>query len=266
MTQTKLFDLLEIPNEVKVKLIDYGAKRTFHLPSSIQNQILKRKEWDKGIKLLEEYITDDSDGIKILWELLDMVTNYSYKQYQKMQISDEIFVATMKFCTRFLNDSYQNFHSYKFMYAWWFPRQISLKEFRIGALEYEFINGDVDEIAIHIPSDANMKKESIEKSLKDFFLFRKAYFPTWENVKLTCETWMLMPELKRLLGEKSNVIAFQNLFTIDSIDYEATWYMEWIFPGYPCVDFSLPERTSLQSKLKAYLLEGKPFGIAKGHL
>ena len=45
-----------------------------------------------------------------------------------------------------------------------------------------------------------------------------------------------------------------------------TWYMGWIFPGIEKVDERLPERTTLQRKMKKYLLDGKKFGIAKGHL
>lgn len=266
MTQLELIDLLEIPEDIKLELTKYGQTRTSKIPVSIQNKILKREEWEEGIKELQELCIDDSYGIKILWELLHIIASFSYEEYKKRQINESVFVATMKFCTRFFNDSYKNFHVYKFMYAWWFPRQISLQEFRIGALEYEFIENEKREIAVHIPSDANMNKESISQSLDDFNQFRNTYFPEWETVTLTCETWMLMPELKTLLGEKSNVVAFQNLFEMDSLSYEETWYMEWIFPGYEHIDETLPERTSLQRKLKAYLLEGNKFGIAKGHL
>ncbi len=50
------------------------------------------------------------------------------------------------------------------------------------------------------------------------------------------------------------------------IDREAVWYMGWIYPGYDVVDDKLPEKTLLQRELKKYLLEGKKFGIAKGHM
>lgn len=266
MIQLELFEQLEIPNEVRLELINYGNKRNSEVPNSIVNKILQRREWDEGIKELQEILSDDSDGMKILWELLNIIGSYTYKEYMKRNISDDIFVATMKFCTRFLNEHYKNFHSYKFVWAWWFPRQISLSEFRIGALEYEFINSEDSEIAVHIPSDANLQKESVMQSLNDFFEFRKSYFPEWENVKLTCDTWMLMPELKELLGENSNIVAFQNLFEIDVINYDATWYMGWIFPGYENINESLPECTTLQRRMKKHLLDGKRFGIAKGHL
>ncbi len=266
MDLIELFWLLEIPNEVEKQLLDYGNSRNAEIPDATKNKIIKRSEWDEGIKELQELLYDDHDGIKILWELLNIANNYSYGEYVKRNIPKHIFVDTMKFCTRFLHEHYQTFQTYKFVWAWWFPRQISLNEFRIGALEYEFVDAGEREIAIHIPSDANLQKASLDQSIKDFYGFRKKYYPEWESVKMTCDTWMLMPELKELLGENSHIVAFQALFEIDTIDYDATWYMDWIFPGNKNMDELLPESTTLQQNLKRYLLGGKKFGVAKGHL
>lgn len=266
MKNMELFRLLEIPDEVQEQLIAYGNSRNVEIPKGISDKIRKRSEWDEGIKELQELLGDDPDGMKILWELLNMVSSYSYGEYVRRNIPEDIFTATMKFCTRFLREHDRTFHTYKFVWAWWFPRQISLNEYRIGALEYEFVEGEDREIAVHIPSDADLRKASVAQSIKEFYEFRKKYYPEWETVKLTCDTWMLMPELKELLGEESNIIAFQNLFEIDTVDYDATWYMGWIFPGVEKVDEFLPEETSLQRNMKKYLLDGRKFGIAKGHL
>jgi len=266
MENIELFRLLEIPDEVEKKLVNYGSNRNVQISDVVINKILQRSKWDEGIKELQELLDEDTDGIKILWELLNIINNYSYGEYAKRNISNNIFVDTMKFCTRFLHEHYQTFHTYKFVWAWWFPRQISLNEYRIGALEYEFIDVEEREIAIHIPSDANLQKWSVDQSIKNFNDFREKYYPKWKNVKMTCDTWMLMPELKELLGKNSNIVSFQNLFEIDTIDYAATWYMDWIFPGNKNIDELLPERTTLQRNIKKYLLDGKKFGVAKGHL
>lgn len=266
MENIELFGLLEIPEEVQKQLIDYGNVRDVQVSDAVINKILKRSEWDEGIKELQELSGDDPRGIKVLWELLNIVREYSFEEYLKRDIPYDIFVATMKFCTRFLYEHYQTYQVYGFTQAWWFPRQISLSEYRVGALEYEFVEAEDREIAVHIPSDADLRKDSVAQSIKDFNEFRKRYYPEWKTVKLTCETWMLMPELKEMLGEESNIIAFQNLFEIDTVDYDATWYMGWIFPGVEKADELLPERTTLQRSMKRYLLDGKKFGIAKGHL
>ena len=137
----------------------------------------------------------------------------------------------MKICSRFLNDHFKTFRKYQFSWAWWLPREISLNEFRIGALEYEFVDGEDREIAVHIPSDADFSEASVDHSIRAFREFANKYFPEWNNVKIVCDTWMLMPELKEMLGENSNIISFQERFEIDTIDREATWYMGWLFPG-----------------------------------
>lgn len=144
MENIELFRMLEIPKEVEKQLINYGRSRNVYIPNVIINKILKRDEWDVGIKELQELLDDDSDGIKILWELLNIIGKYSYEEYIKRNISNDIFVATIKFCTRFLHEHYRTFQTYKFVWAWWFPRQISLNEYRIGALEYEFVDAKIE--------------------------------------------------------------------------------------------------------------------------
>lgn len=266
MEHIELYRLLDIPDEVVKQLAAYGSERNRNVPDAVIDKILERSKWDEGIKELQEFLQDDPDGFKILWELLDIVRRYSYEEYKKRNISMDIFTATMKFCTRFLNEHYRTYQTYKFVWAWWLPREISLNEYRIGALEYEFVDAEEREIAVHIPSDADLRKESVAQSLLAFHEFRKQYYPEWESVTLTCDTWMLVPDLKELLPEDSNVIAFQNLFEIDQVNHDETWYFGWIFPGINTVDESLPEKTTLQRNLKKYLLDGKKLGIAKGHL
>ena len=75
-----------------------------------------------------------------------------------------------------------------------------------------------------------------------------------------------MPELEEFLPAGSKILGFKSLFEIDSVDYEQSWYMGWIFPGYSKIDQNLPERTTLHRKLKEHLMSGKKFGIASGHL
>ena len=96
MVITELFQLLEIPKEVEIKLIDYGNSRNVQISDDLVNKLLKRSEWDEGIKELQELLEDDPDGIKILWELLNIVSSYSYEEYVKHNISNDIFGAPWK--------------------------------------------------------------------------------------------------------------------------------------------------------------------------
>lgn len=103
-------------------------------------------------------------------------------------------------------------------------------------------------------------------SSRKFLEFTKTYYPDWQNVEICTDTWMIMPELEELLPVDSKILAFKHLFDIDHVDYEQSWWMGWIYPGYSEINESLPERTTLHRNLKAHLLSGKKFGIAKGHV
>lgn len=56
--------------------------------------------------------------------------------------------------------------------------------------------------------------------------------------------------LKDLLDEDSNILAFQNMFDIVSVDYESIKFMKWVFPGYENINGKLPEETTLQRRMK----------------
>lgn len=49
--------------------------------------------------------------------------------------------ATMKFCTRFLYEHYATWGTYKYVWAWWFPRQMSLQEFLLSENQFGIVKG-----------------------------------------------------------------------------------------------------------------------------
>lgn len=266
MTHQNLYQLLEFPAEVVEQLNFYETERTFQMQSDLQMRLLSRADWDEAVKELQGLLEEDPYCFKLLFEMLDLVCNYSYPKYKEMDISDEIFVATMKFITRFLEWHKEHYGEYKFSQGPWFPRQLAVIEFRVGALEYEFVDGETKEIAVHIPSDAKFDRESVLDSLKEVITFRNKYFSEWKEVPFTCDTWMLAPAMEELLGKTSNVLAFKHLFELEVVDLEATWFMGFVFPGHAGELETLPERTGLQKRAKEYLLSGKKIGVAKGHI
>lgn len=266
MLLSDLYCLLELPDQVVERLCRYEKERDFVLSQELQEKIMCRNSWGEGITELQSQLGEDTDGIKVLYELLRLVSVYSCAQYEAKGIPQQVFIDSMKFCTRCLREYFRTYNAYKFDRAWWFPRQISLCEFRIGALEFEFVDEEVKEIYIHIPSDADLSEESVSNSIKAFDEFRKVYFPEWKNEKIVCATWMLAPAMEELLPEGSRLLGFKHRFETVQVDLEATWFMEWIYPGHEGAFETLPETTSLQRNMKAYLLAGNKVGIAKGQL
>lgn len=266
MNHQELYRLLEFPEAVVEQLNSYEALKTFQMTEDLKNRIISRPTWDDAVKELQTLLGEDPHGFKILWEMTDIICNYSYGQYKERNISDEIFLATMKYITRFMEWDRKHQGEYKFTQAHWFPRELAVIEYRIGALEYEFIDGEEREIGVHIPSDAVFNRESVLESLKDFVKFRDQYYPEWKGVPFVCDTWMLAPAMEELLNDTSNILAFKHLFELDIISEDATWFMGFLFPGHENELETLPENSSLQKKAKEYMLSGKKIGVAKGHI
>jgi len=209
---------------------------------------------------LKEILKDDTLGLQMLKVML-LASLKSYKKYQKQNIDENIFIDTFKVFKRFTDEyrSYSN-NVFGFDRSFWTVRQLTLNLFRIGTLEFEFgkTPDNKNEIAVHIPSDANMEPAKIDESFNNLKVFLNKYYPDYkyERICLTC--WMLSPCLSRLLPKESKIIQFQNRFNV--IDtFESTEYIEWIYNNQKCEIKDLKCSTSLQVKLKQYLLKGNKF-------
>ncbi len=225
-------------------------------------------ETEETRKRIKEMLEPDPDNLRIL-ALQLMWAALKHKKFKELNISDEIYFETFACFTRFLNERYEMSSKYYFDRADWTYHQIGFYLFRIGCLEYEkrLVDGEYL-IAIHIPSDAVMTKENLESSLKEARRFFDERFPLYKGAPIRCITWLLSPELKKLLKEGSKILQFADCFDITEV-YEypnMDWY-KWVF----LVDekeFSedLPEKTSLQRALKNFIREGGEIHAACGYI
>lgn len=214
---------------------------------------------------LKNRLEPDEDGIKMLKVMLEACKK-SYLNYNEKSISKEIFTQTMKCFTRFVEEYKSTENKYGFDRSFWVGRQLSLCLFRIGELEYELSNNDDGlEIAMHIPSKADISVEATIKSIKDSKFFIKKYFPEYQNAPYVITTWLLSPCLKEILSIDSKIIKFQNLFDIkgfiDNDDYKF-----WVFKNKEISPENFPTNTKLQQGLKQYVLSGKKVGEYTGYL
>lgn len=222
--------------------------------------------WDEGVKSLQETFGEDPSGIKMLSCELACALD-TYKKYKEKGIPDEIFIATMKAFSRFVKEHFDSYGSYGFDRGWWTPRQLSGKEFRIGELEYETIEEEGKKIiSIHIPSDGVIRQPELRQSYLDARKFFQQYVPEYATADMICNTWMLSPALKELLPVDSNIIRFQKSFVVDYVDYENNNFMEWVYKRMDIPLEQLPENTTLQRKIKAFILNGGKIGWANGKL
>lgn len=96
--------------------------------------------------------------------------------------------------------------------------------------------------------------------------FFENYDSTYVNVPYVCHSWLLSPALRELLPESSNIIKFQNLFTITETDKSSTNFLMWIFKKADIPVENLPEDTTLQRNVKKYLMSGGQIGEGSGYM
>ncbi len=259
MNISMLCEKLNIPAEVAEAVTSYDKTVDYSALGDTFKKLDLPELWGEAISELQAFCGDDPMGMKILTLLMHCIT-YTYEKYLEKGIPEKIFIDTMGFIPRFLKSNYDTWGNYSFVWAWWLPREITMREFRVGEFEYEFsCEGERLKINVHIPSDARLASSDI----KAIYPFIEEFYPEYKNGIICCDSWMLSPELKKLLPESSNIIKFQNQFEIKHIDLESPCFMGWIYDkSMPIED--LPEDTTLRKNLKQHLLGGGKVGSAYG--
>lgn len=266
MKINELCNLLEIQNEVIEKVIECEKCIDFKGMEQDIEQMLHPESWEGAIKSLKSLLGSDEDGMKILTCQLLCACD-AYSKYDEIGISKEIFIATMKFFTRFLQDHKDRHGSYHYVWAWWAVRQISMVEFRIGELEYEMrMENDRNFIDIHIPADAHITIDKLRNSYLEALDFFEKFYPDFEEVDMVCSSWLLAPSLINVLPENSRILQFQKAFDIEHMEEESLSFMDWVFGSRNIPLEELPEDTSLQRNLKAYLRINGKIELASGKL
>ena len=154
---------------------------------------------------------------------------------------------------------------------------------RLGRLNYEYgvkeihkyddrFEGDVGYIQLHIPpADNGLQDDEVEQSVRMAKEKLERYFPELAGKeKVVCvHTWLLSPQLREMLKPDSNIVKFQNRFTITDV-YEGT--ASFLINGFnisaPPGSFdynTLPEDTHLRRQVKQRLLRGEPLQNAWGY-
>ncbi len=266
MQINELCNLIDMPKEVQDKVVIYENEIDFKNIEAEIAQMDNPETWEKAIKSLAEFLAPDEHGLKLLTCQLHAAC-ITCEKYKAMGISENIFISTMKFFSRFLYCHKKTYGEYKYVWGWWAVRLISMQEFRIGDLEYEMIiQEDKKLISIHIPSDSNMDSSNLRKSYLEARSFFGEYYPDFAGADMICGSWLLAPALRKLLPSDSRIIQFQNSFVLTSQENDSPGFLDWVYGRRDIPLENLPEETTLQRKLKQYLLNGGKVEWANGIL
>ena len=229
--------------------------------------------YEEGLSALKEALGEDEDGMK-LFAAQSMEALLALREYEKRGIGRDIFLATMAFMARFSEETFARKGRAEWTWGWWFPRQLALQEFRLGALEYEMTEGarsasggNTRRIFLHIPADADLSDGAVDASLAEARAFFSKYFPAFADAEYVCESWMLSPALSEIMSETSRVRRFSERFSVVFWEEDSPAFRDWIFPSAVAAPAEkLPEETSLQRAVKRHLLAGGKIGWAEGVL
>ena len=144
---------------------------------------------------------------------------------------------------------------------------INIRLIEVGRLQYEYCNNKKGKyIKIHIPKGDKLLYNEVLNSVKNSKKEIKKYFNI-ENYEYYCESWLLSKDITKLLDSNSNIAKFQQLFDITEGKDAIKDILNFVF-DLQQIDsyYNLPERTSLQSKIKDLLINGKEIHIGIGKL
>lgn len=136
-------------------------------------------------------------------------------------------------------------------------RLIDLEPTKFLKSEWDvLLRPDEDVLAFHFPKNANLKTES----LNEFFRVGKEtvlkYFPDFKPKCYFCTSWLLDPAMREMLPETSNIYGFQKLMTSFPFRTNGDDVFGYVFNNQKEPYEELPENSSLQRNIKAYLLKG----------
>ena len=260
MTQMKAIDICQKINAPK-EMLRYISERL--APTEVLQSLTDIATAQSGYTRLKEIVGDDENGLKMFACMLD-AAEITYEKYLRYGIPEKIFIDTLSCFTRFAEEHRASYGVYGFDRGWWTYRQLSCVLFRIGELEYEYLD-DEKLVHLHIPSSADIAIENCKRSLDEFNAFTAKHFPE-RNYPIVCDSWLLSPTLDELLPPQSKIIKFKNCFDIVDIDETDIGFLQWVYGTTNIACDKLPEKTTLQRNIKSRLLNGGYVGSAFGRL
>ncbi len=265
MTIAELCQAIRLPEAVRKQVLVFAQDFDFTKVDELLARFQSRQEMMQACEVLRAYLGEDEDGMKILACQLKASADL-HERYRHANISDDVYFATMACYTRFLGETLVSTSKLQYDRWWWTVRQAGFQLFRVGELEYEIVRGeDETYIDMHIPSDADFSPVKVDESLVLAAAFFRTHFPDVADCQLYCHSWLLAWELKAMLPEDSNILAFQRRFELLSED-EGESSCHWVFQTKSEDIPSLPENTSLQRRMKAHFLAGGVIHGARGRL
>lgn len=117
-------------------------------------------------------------------------------------------------------------------------------------------------VNLHIPASGSLAKPLCLNSFYRIRTFMSEFCPDYEWKAFVCCSWMLDPQFRTFLKPESNVVQFQklgHLFTLDLDATDETIWRLWGEQGRNTAVEKLPVRTSMERGVVDFLQKGGSF-------
>lgn len=195
-----------------------------------------------------------------------------YNDCQKKSISDSVYIDTFSDIVIWAENCNRMYGEYGLEALDWLKLHLQLRIFRLGRLQFQpvclkqslhikekYFSPDDLALNVHVPQGLPLLSLECEKSYKTALSFFKGIPPLF-----ICRSWLLCPDLEKLLPPTSNILAFQKNFTILSIDQNNRQAEERIFGILQNNPECYIANTKLQYNAKNFLLNGGNLGCGFG--
>jgi len=205
---------------------------------------------------------------------LAYLADYALEQNNARGIPRQITVETLKDVNIWLDNYDKQFGKMGIGPFHWLSRLYLGRVFCLGRLQFLVANApDVVPsgpfvLTTHIPQGKPLTKDACLDSFSRAKEFYAQYFPEKPAEYFTCHSWLLAPNLAEILPEESNIVQFMRMWVQYPCQGDnSAQAMERVFGfGFDRQDLSkAPEETSLQKKMKEYLLAGGDLSACSGY-
>ena len=167
----------------------------------------------------------------------------------------------------------RNYNGIRISQMLWGAYFVNIRIIEVGRLQYEFVKyNPMNEkekkncIKIHIPSGSKLENSKVKESLQQSVSKIKQYFGL-EKPEYFCHSWLLSKQVRQIVDDNSNIAKFYSLFNIIEKDDGIEDILNFVFGLNECNNFyQLPEKTSLQKKLKEMLIKNTTIKLGLGKL
>ena len=178
------------------------------------------------------------------------------EEYKRQGIDDKVYFDTFYDFTIWYRCCLKRRGTAGLIEEGWLSLPLKLRIFRLGRLQFE--KGD-RVLHVHIPEGDPLTDEACEVSFRQADAFFDSSYTMYD-----CDSWLLSPKLYCVLDGGSNIMKFQKRFQIQKVSYPYRQAEERIFGKVLDSKEAYQEETSLQIKVKKYVLEGGDIGIGYG--